>query len=382
MADPLEHAIRHLAALDRPSASEGEREAAEWIAGELRALGLEARVEQERAHGGYWWPFGLLNALGLLGAALRGRASVLGRLLAAAATVLLVDDLDHRNRWFRRLLPRRPTYNVVAEAGDPAAERTLLVVAHHDAAHGGAIFDPTLIRWYARTFPERFARATHWPPLLWAVLAGPALVALGLRRPGRVLAAGTIAAMVDIGARGAVPGANDNLTGVATVLGVARALRERPVQGVRVLLVSTGAEESNSEGMQAFGRRHFPALPVVSTEVVTVDTVGSGTLCVPEAEGFLVAHPYDAALKDLASACAQELGIEAVRGLRFVFATDAQIAVHAGYRSVMLGSIDELKLPRNYHRPSDVADNVDLGNVRDAVAVVDAMIRARAAQGG
>ena len=48
---------------ERGSASPGERRAAEWLAGELRDAGCrDVRVEEERAHGGYWWPLGLLNA--------------------------------------------------------------------------------------------------------------------------------------------------------------------------------------------------------------------------------------------------------------------------------------------------------------------------------
>src|SRR5438445_769490 len=55
--DRLEQAIRHLAAIPRPSASGGEREAAEWLTGQLLDAGCrDARVEEERAHGTYWWP--------------------------------------------------------------------------------------------------------------------------------------------------------------------------------------------------------------------------------------------------------------------------------------------------------------------------------------
>ncbi|MDX6670269.1 MAG: hypothetical protein QOI91_632, partial [Solirubrobacteraceae bacterium] len=35
----LERTVRHLASIERPSASPGEREAAEWIAAALRDLG-------------------------------------------------------------------------------------------------------------------------------------------------------------------------------------------------------------------------------------------------------------------------------------------------------------------------------------------------------
>ena len=54
MRDVLERVIRELAAFERPSASAGERRAADWIAGELRDAGCrDVRVEEERAHGGY-----------------------------------------------------------------------------------------------------------------------------------------------------------------------------------------------------------------------------------------------------------------------------------------------------------------------------------------
>ncbi|MGN6170652.1 MAG: hypothetical protein ACTHQQ_21170, partial [Solirubrobacteraceae bacterium] len=61
-------AIWELASFERPSASEGERRAAESIAARLREYGLQARVEQESAHGGYWWPLVMANLLAVGGA--------------------------------------------------------------------------------------------------------------------------------------------------------------------------------------------------------------------------------------------------------------------------------------------------------------------------
>src|SRR5205809_5594648 len=114
----LETAVRHLAAIDRPSASEGEREAAEWIAQRLRELGCEqVTVEEERAHGGYWWPLGLLTGLAALGgrAALRGRRW-LGFLAGVFGAAGVAGDVGGGSLWFRRrFLPHRSTWNVVAE---------------------------------------------------------------------------------------------------------------------------------------------------------------------------------------------------------------------------------------------------------------------------
>ncbi|MDP9384228.1 MAG: peptidase M28, partial [Actinomycetota bacterium] len=72
-ADRLRATVEHLAGMERPSASPGERAAAEWIAGRLAEQGLEPRVETEAAHGTYWVPLGLMSAAaGLAGRAARG----------------------------------------------------------------------------------------------------------------------------------------------------------------------------------------------------------------------------------------------------------------------------------------------------------------------
>src|SRR5947209_2396177 len=274
-------AIRDLAAIERPSASDGERRAAEWIAQALRDVSRRAEVEQEQAHGGYWWPIGLANAIATFAGAValhrRGRASrLLAAVAGAASAAALWDDLGHGKRWFRKaLLPRRPTWNVVAEAGDPSAERTIVLVAHHDAAHSGLVFHPALGRLGPRVVPRLHERSSHTLPVLYGVWLGPVMICAGalagIRRlvgVGVVFSLGAIAAMADIGARSTVPGANDNLAAVAILLGVATSLRDRPIEGVRVLLLSTGSEESFSEGMQAFGDRHFNELDSEHTEFV------------------------------------------------------------------------------------------------------------------
>src|SRR3954468_7372136 len=114
----LREVVETLERIDRPSASEGEHEAAEWIRGRFEALGLTARIEEERAHGTYWWPLAALTgAAGLAGLG-RGRRR-LAALTGALATAGVVDDVSGGPHLFRRLLPQRTTHNVIAEIGDP-----------------------------------------------------------------------------------------------------------------------------------------------------------------------------------------------------------------------------------------------------------------------
>lgn len=386
--------MHELAAFERPSASEGERRAAEWIAERLQALGCSTAIEQEEAHGGYWWPLGLANAIGAAGAlvALRGRgvgSRLIGALAGAAGASAVWDDVNGGMLRFRRaLLPRRPTWNVVAETGDPTADRTMVVVAHHDAAHSGLVFHPALGRIGPKLLPRLHERAQHTLPIMHAVWGGPLLVLagalLGSRRvlgAGMALALGTIAAMADIGTRGSVPGANDNLSAVAVLLALAERLRDRPLEGLRVMLVSTGSEESFMEGMQGFARRHFPSLDPNRTEVLCLECLGGPTMLVLEGEGMLVIRDYPLEMRQELAAAAAEAGAEVARGLRTVAATDGLISMRAGYPTVTLASIaDDTKLPLNYHWPSDTPEALHWDTIERAIEVSDRFVRRRGAR--
>ena len=378
----IERVVRELASYERPSASDGERRAADWLAGELRAAGCrDVRVEEERAHGGYWWPLGLLNAGSAL-AALLGRLPA--ALVGAAASAAVHDDVSGGRLWFRRrTLPQRPTWNVVAEAGDPDAARTVVFVAHHDAAHSGLVFHPALPRIGMRLAPKLHERANQSIPIMYGVFLGPLLLALWgllgrrwLRRSGIFFSAGATAAMANIGASRVVPGANDNLSSVAVLVALATELSERPPDGARVILLSTGSEEGFMEGMQAFGRRHFARLDRATTEFVCLECVGSPHLCVVEGEGMLRMRFYPESSREALARAGEAAGVELTRGLRTVAATDALIALRAGYPTCTLGGVDETKFPSEYHWPSDIPDNLDWSSVEGAVDVCLGYLRA------
>jgi acetylornithine deacetylase/succinyl-diaminopimelate desuccinylase-like protein len=387
----LETVVHELASFPRASASPGERRAAEWIAARMREHGHDASVEVERAHGGYWWPLGLLNgavaAVGLAARRSRSRAiRVLAGAMGAGAAAAIWDELGGGQLWFRRAaLPHRDTYNVVAQAGDPNATETIVVVAHHDAAHGGLVFHPFLPELYAERFPEQLERSNQTLPIMYATWLGPVLVALGallgragLLRGGSWLSAAAATAMVDIARSEVVPGANDNLSAVAVLLALARSLGERPAAGVRVLLLSTGSEESFMEGMQGFMRRHGATLDPARTTVLCLECVGSPTLTLIEAEGMLRMRRNSEDARSRVATAAQDVGVELVRGLRTVLATDALVALRRGYAVATLASIDVTKFPSNYHSPRDTPENLRWETIERAFAVTERFVRSAA----
>jgi Peptidase family M28 len=374
--------LEELERIERPSASAGEREAAEWVAARFAEAGAEARIEAVDAHGTYWWPLGIGAALGAAGAvaALRGHRA-LGAALGALGAAGIADEFPPNRRRLRRsLLPTRTAYNVVCELGDPEAERTVVITAHHDSAHSGIVFHPAIPELADRL--GLIERVETSPALMAPVLGGPLLAAVGaaagvraLARAGLVLSAGTIAAMTEIGLRGVVPGANDNGTAVVALLELARRFEADPPQGVRVILASMGAEESFSEGIKGFGERHFGELPTASTLFLCLESIGSPHLLVLRGEGFLKMHDYPPRSLEFFDQLAAELDIWLYPNLRLRSGTDGLEPLAAGYEAVALCSCNDLKQASNYHWPNDVAANIDFDTVADGVRLSETAVR-------
>lgn len=377
----LRKRLEELERIERPSASEGERRAAEWLVAQFAELDAEARIEAEDAHGTYWWPLGLGAALGAVGAllTLRGRR-FLGGLLGLLGAAGMADDFPPRQRRLRRLLPRRTTYNVVCELGDPSAERTIVFIAHHDSAHSGIVFHPGPAKVAGRL--GLIEKTDTSPPLMWPVVGGPLLSAIGAltgkrwaAKLGLFLSAGSVAAMTDIGSREVVPGANDNGSAVIALLALARRFAAEPPEGVRVVLLSTGSEESFSEGMKAWGKRHFPELPRKNTFFLCLESIGSPHLLVLRGEGFLKMYEYPQRSLAFMDGLAEEMGVDLVPNLRVRAGTDGLESLAADYETAVLASCDDLKQASNYHWPTDVAANIEYGTLERAIDVSEQAVR-------
>ena len=379
--------LDELCAIERPSASPGERRAAEWLAGELREAGARnVRIEEEpEANGTFWWPLGLLAGAGAVAGLAARRGGRLSRAFAAItgamAAALVADELPPGQRRFRRLLPRRTAHHVLAEMGPEDAERTVVLMGHHDAAHTAFFFNPSITETVGENAPWVFENTDTSPPLMWPVVGGPALVAagavLGSRKVtglGTLLSAGSAAFMAHIGAGDVVPAANDNGTSNIAQIALARMLAERPLENTRVLFLST-SEEALCEGMGLFMERHAPELPRESTFFLCHEILGSPNLLVLRGEGMLKMREYPPEALELFDSTAAELGIELWPNLRTMNATDAVFPLAAGYQCAALCTCNQWKNPSNYHWKTDTPENVDYGSLTDAIRLSEAVIR-------
>lgn len=373
--------IAGLCRFHRPSASEGEHRAAEWVASRLRAMGLEPQLEEFHFYPDYWNVWGSHAALA--GAA--GVAALLSRSLAWSAARVSAflaasfwGDLNCSFYWLRSAFPARPSWNVLARLPNPSAERVLIISAHHDAAHSGLVFHPAIPRFMAR----RSADGGRMPAILKLPFGALLLVTAGawlrsrgladfLARPalrlGIALNGLMAALMADIGRSPVSPGANDNASGVAGVLAMAEQLsRERPAN-LEVWFLSNGCEEGIMGGMLAFLDQHYEEIAGRRPFFLNFEMLGSGKRVYQTGEGFLKFYPYHPEAVDLAARVAQEPEFQDVGSESTRLGTDALIPIRRGLVAITIASASEIGFAPTYHWPTDTPENIDFRSVERAI---------------
>jgi hypothetical protein len=360
LTERLRADVEALSAIKRRAATPGDRRSAEWVAARMRELGLsDVRVEPFRCHSTWAIPYGAHYVLGLLAARL---PPLLRAPLALATAVSYEADYVGRDQTLRGLLPGAGEgHNAIGRIparGEP--RRTLVLVAHHDAAHTGWVWDPRFLeggRNYAR-------RTGTTPSFIGVPLLGLALVALGARRAGASLLWLALGLSVQSALSETVPGASDNATGVAGMLELARRYTAEPLEDTDVVVLAPSGEEVGLAGMYQWLRISKGGLtPFRNALVVGLDTLGAGAPVVARGESFTGRYREE----DL------ELVGEVPRVVLGA-GTDPMAARHMGLPAVSILSWADGGFT-DYHRPTDTPERVSWESVDRCVELADRTIR-------
>lgn len=368
----LQQDVSELAAIERGSATPGERASAEWVAARLRECGAaDVRLEPFRYQRSWAWAFVAHHVAGLAAARLGG---LRGAALASAAAVSFELHVSGRSQWVGGFLPAGEGTNVLARIPAAAGERrqTLVLVAHHDAAHTGRLWTSPFMKHADRRAWERGGadQMSLTPELALGLVATGTRIG---RAAGSALLLLSTALALDVARSPVVPGANDNATGVAALLALAERFAADPLDGTEILVVAPGCEEVGLGGMVAWlaGANLDPA----TTLVVNLDTLGSGTPVVVSKETPVLGRYRDADL-EWADRGALRAGVARPPRFRLALTTDAIVASVAGVPAISITSKDRDGRYPNYHLPSDTPDRVDWDSVEGCVALAAGVARA------
>ena len=246
----------------RGSTTAGERRAAEYSAEQLSSLSYQPKTEtfiSARSPYQLHMMAGLLVIIAFATYPGGGRVTaVLAALITLLAVYSQTREMLFMDNPLRRLMSKGPSQNVFATL-PPEGEHLsdLVLIGHLDSHHSALIFSS--MKWvdawriYAPTAYFSFILqlllyilgaittwAWIWPASIFSAVCGFIMVAVCLE--------GEFAPYS--------PGANDNASGAALVLTLAKTLRDRPLKHTRVWLVLTGCEEVKHYGAIDFFERH------------------------------------------------------------------------------------------------------------------------------
>jgi len=347
----------------RGTATAQEAAAAKECAGWLAAMGYRVDVEpfQTPVDTLYFGPAVVLTGFAV--------ALGVGRYLPWAGILLcllflapLVGELLGSSKldldW---VLPRYRSQNVVAwgpSSGQP--ERTVVISGHYDTQRGTLLFHPRVAPYIQPYFTFAYVLLALAPVALvlrWALPAASWLNLLLAVLTGLMLANVLFLLACRFSGGGHINGANDNGTGAALTLALAKRFAGEAPNGTQFVFVLTGAEEVGTRGMKAFLRAH--AFDLATTRFVNLDNLGGGQIHYLQGEGMLSVQRYGAELLGLAELMARETGGKIRPKGNLLLPTDGLIPARAGYQAItFLAFLADGSLP-NYHWHTDTLDRVD-----------------------
>lgn len=383
LSDALMVHVRQLAQEigPRPAGHPAELRAQQYIRHALDALGYDA-VETLPFPAPDTWGYGLGNPLTLaIASNLLGGHSRLGRVLGGVATLAGGYTLWRSTRIDKQPLAafsphRRSATLIVRVPPTETPHRTVVLLAHTDSNKHRPTFSPHL---------KKYLLGMTTAGLGSIVGNGVAQIAEGLSgskgaRRFRQLSLWAVVAslmLVLYDETGPyIPGANDNASAVACLLGLAERLKQQPLRHTQIWLAFTGAEEVGCLGthalLDAYGDRLRDAW-VLDFEMVGTEDIAYVT----RHTGFSLLSAYRPDAESLAWAARTshrhpEMGVQ---GREMVIGEEVGALRVRGYRGVCLSGLGPDGWLQNWHQTSDNVENLVPSGLEKAARFAWAMLQ-------
>ena len=298
----------------RRAGTDAERRAAAWLARQLAASGRETSLQTFWCRPNWALAHAWHAALALAGSLVSVASPRAGGGLILAALASLVCDAFLGVSLGRRLTPERASQNVIAAAperpGSP--RRRLVLTANYDVGRAGLVSRGAIRRAAARLRRLSGAATPGW--LGWLALALIWLEVVAILRvqghhgeaisvaqlPPTLAVVLALAALLELALAGVSPAGEDNATGVAVALALARALDATRPANLDVEVVLTGAGDHDGIGLRRFLRAHRHDHAPPDTILVGIAACSGGSVRWWRSDGRLVALRYAPRLRRLA----------------------------------------------------------------------------------
>jgi Peptidase family M28 len=168
-----------------------------------------------------------------------------------------------------------------------------------------------------------------------------------------------IALLVDLATAEVSPGANDNASGVAVAIALARALDAAPPRHLTVDLVLQGASDASAVGLRRYLRRRKGKLKATNTVVLGIAPCAAGQPRWWLSDGQLVPVRYLSRLRQLCSEIVADEPALHAAPTRGRGATPALSARAASIPAICIGALGTDELAPRSHQKGDTTDGLD-----------------------
>jgi hypothetical protein len=162
----------------------------------------------------------------------------------------------------------------------------------------------------------------------------------------------------------AVPGAMDDMTGIAILAGTGRYLHESRISGgfypenTEVVLLATSSEEAGLRGAKRYVKKHLAELKKTPTYAIFVESTADERHLTVATGEVSTGAKHDPGLVEMAQRVAASHGWPIKSKPIPLGASDASAFSKKGVRSICLFSQDSTRLVPNYHTREDTPEHV------------------------
>jgi len=282
----------------RLAGARGEQQAAEYIHKQLESYGYKVEVQE--------FDFVDRAARAQVGAGLLAAAFILTLFfpeIIAIATFLIALAVFSS---LPKLMPKQKSKNIIATSAQEKPKKRLLITAHYDSAR-------CIVSYKLQVFVKLTLIPLIFVVLVFLLVRAAGVLSISWWPIWLVLAIVflPVCSSMFVAARGrqVSPGANDNASGIAVMLEVARVARESPPVDSEFTFVAFGAEEQGLVGSRAFVRKQ--KFETENLAVLNLDMVGTGKQAfIMEGNGLIRRHRTPQKLNGSLINCCGRVGLK------------------------------------------------------------------------
>jgi Peptidase family M28 len=359
-----------------------ERSAARYVEKEMTSLGLQAETQKFRSPSTTAWSETLDHLLVVIGVILfpaSGFASF--GLIVLGFFFFLLDQYGRSP--FSWLQPHRQSGNVVTRIKpyrEPA--KTLVIMAHVDSPRSAFYYHPLLVRLFRSFFVIDFlCQALIF--MLFTVGFGGYLLKMEqskldlVWRAGLILVIPPAIALVSLLFKAAAgkptPGGNENASGVALLLELARVYSRRQPYDTDLWLVATGAADASGLGARRFVRKNRQELK--GAYYLILNGLGRGFPVCYRREGRLLTFRANRKLTSLAGRISEAHAHYNAGFMRNnMFLSEGFQLLSRGRKAMTISAREDSRYSRYWRWRKDDYDNLDPRSLRLSMDFVQAMV--------